>query len=153
MAVRPILEVPDPALRTKCEEVAAFDKSLEPLTDEMLETMYDATGRGLAAPQIGILKRVFVMDCRWKEGDKDPRTFVNPAIVAQSDETSSYEEGCLSIPGRTSLVTRPARVEVSWHSIDGTPHRAWFDGFEATCVQHEIDHLDGILCTDYGGID
>jgi peptide deformylase len=146
--IRPIVLVPDPVLRAKAEPVAVFDGGLRDLARDMLETMYEAPGRGLAAPQIGLGLRLFVMDVGWKEGTSDPQVFVNPEIVGASDEVVMREEGCLSIPGRVSRVTRPVEVRLRWRDLDGAEREGTFDGFAATCVQHEVDHLDGILCTD-----
>jgi len=141
MTIRPILEHPDPILRTVCGEVTSFDDALTDLVDDMFETMYAAKGRGLAAPQIGEVTRVFVMDCAWKEGDRTPCVFINPKIVYSSSEWGRSEEGCLSIPGQTSVVSRPNVVEMVWQSATGTRETARFDGFEAVCVQHELDHI------------
>lgn len=149
MAMRRILTQPDPALRAVCAEVVGFGEALRALVDDMFETMYAATGRGLAAPQVGELHRVFVMDCTWKDGDRAPRVFVNPVIVSRSEACSSYQEGCLSIPGQTTEVSRPSEVEMQWQTVDGERQSARFDGFEAVCVQHELDHLNGVLCIDY----
>lgn len=146
--IRPIVQVPDPVLREVAEPVQAFDEGLRALVDDMLATMYDAPGRGLAAPQVGLGLRLFVMDVGWKEGAPDPRVFVNPEIVGASEEAVMREEGCLSIPGRLSRVTRPAEVGLRWRDLDGAEREGTFEGFAATCVQHEIDHLDGILCID-----
>ena len=151
MAARPVLTVPDPILRQVCTPVEAFDQGLAELTDDMLASMYDAKGRGLAAPQIGVTQRVFVMDSSWKEGEPAPMVFVNPEILARSEETTTYEEGCLSIPGQTTHVRRPSQVTVAWKNVMGESEKRVFDGFAATCIQHEIDHLNGILCTDYEG--
>ncbi len=146
--IRPIVQAPDPVLRGVAEPVEAFDEGLRDLARDMLETMYDAPGRGLAAPQIGLPVRLFVMDVGWKEGASDPQVFVNPEIMGASEEVVTREEGCLSIPGRVSRVTRPAEVSLRWRDLDGAEREETFDGFAATCVQHEIDHLDGILCID-----
>ena len=146
--IRPIVQVPDPVLREVARPVTGFDADLQALAQDMLETMYDAPGRGLAAPQIGLGLRLFVMDVAWKDGTSDPRVFVNPEVVEASEETVTREEGCLSIPGRTSRVTRPGAVTLRWQDPDGLAQEERFEGFAATCVQHEIDHLDGILCTD-----
>jgi len=146
--IRPIVKVPDPVLRESCAPMEAFGEDLRRLSEDMLETMYDAPGRGLAAPQIGLPIRLFVMDVGWRDGTPDPRVFVNPEIVGASGERVTREEGCLSIPGRTSRVSRPAEVDLRWQDLDGTAREGRFDGFAATCVQHEIDHLDGVLCID-----
>jgi peptide deformylase len=148
MALRPILQVPDPVLRGRASPVEAFDGDLCDLARDMLETMYEAPGRGLAAPQVGVPQRLFVMDVGWKEGAPGPQVLVNPEIVEASEERVTREEGCLSIPGRLSRVTRPAEVTLRWQDLDGAPRDGTFSGFAATCAQHEIDHLDGILCTD-----
>ena len=148
MSVRPLVILPDSKLRLISEPVGAITDAVRALAADMLETMYDAPGRGLAAPQVGVGLRIFVMDVGWKEGSPDPQVFVNPEILAVSDERVTREEGCLSIPGRTSRVARPAEVDLRWQGLDGTPREGRFDGFAATCVQHEIDHLDGILCID-----
>lgn len=152
MALRSILTVPHAALRTKCEPIVDFDNDdLSTLVDDMFETMYAAPGRGLAASQIGVLQRVFVMDSTWKTGGRTPRVFINPEIKSCSDEKAVLEEGCLSIPDHLIEVSRPAQVELKWQDLQGNAQAGWFDGFEAACVQHERDHLDGILCTDYTG--
>ena len=123
------------------------------MADDMLETMYDAPGIGLAAPQIGVLQRLIVMDCV-KEEDADPAPVImfNPEITASSQESEIYEEGCLSIPDHYAEVTRPKEVEVKWIDIEGVEQRQGFDGLWSTCVQHEIDHLNGKLFIDYIGV-
>jgi len=123
---------------------------LRRLADDMLETMYDAPGIGLAAPQVAVMSRLIVMDCA-KEDDAtpEPMVLINPEVVWTSDERSVYDEGCLSIPEQYAEVERPAEVEVSWMNLDGKTQRERFDGLWATCVQHEIDHLDGKLFIDY----
>lgn len=146
--IRQIVTLPDPGLREVAAPVERFDEGLAALAADMLETMYDAPGRGLAAPQVGISLRLFVMDVAWKEGAPEPRVFVNPELIGASDEVATREEGCLSIPGRVSRVTRPARVTLRWRELDGSVSAGAFDGFAATCVQHEMDHLDGVLCID-----
>ncbi|EDZ48685.1 peptide deformylase [Rhodobacterales bacterium Y4I] len=147
---RPILIHPDPRLKKVCAAVPDLSDDLRVLADDMLETMYAAPGIGLAAPQIGILQRLIVLDCV-KEEDGDPRPLVmfNPEIIASSDETNVYEEGCLSIPDQYAEVTRPKVVEVEWMDRSGNAQRETFDGLWATCVQHEIDHLNGKLFIDY----
>lgn len=147
---RPILIHPDPRLKKVCAHVDDLSDELRVLADDMLETMYDAPGIGLAAPQVGVLSRLIVLDCV-KEEDGPPRPLVmfNPRVVAASDETRSYEEGCLSIPDQYADVVRPSEVEVEWLDRDGKLRRESFDGLWATCVQHEIDHLDGKLFIDY----
>ncbi len=123
---------------------------LRRLADDMLETMYDAPGIGLAAPQVGVLNRLIVLDCVKEEGEAPrPLIMFNPEVLASSDELNTYEEGCLSIPEQFADVTRPAEVEVRWIDRDGKERFEGMDGLWATCVQHEIDHLDGKLFIDY----
>jgi peptide deformylase len=147
----PILIHPDPRLKKVCAEVPDLSDDLRRLADDMLETMYDAPGIGLAAPQVGVLERLIVLDCaKPDKGDKPrPLVMVNPRVLASSDEANTYEEGCLSIPEQFADVTRPAEVEVEWLDRDGKLHKEGFGGLWATCVQHEIDHLDGKLFIDY----
>lgn len=150
MTLRPILIHPDPRLKAVCDPVADLSDELRALADDMLETMYDAPGVGLAGPQIGVLKRVIVLDCVKEEGEAPrPLVMFNPEIVAASDELNVYEEGCLSIPDQFAEVTRPKVVDVRWIDPDGKAQSETFDGLWATCVQHEIDHLDGKLFIDY----
>ncbi len=147
---RPILIHPDPRLKKVCAPVPDLDDDLRALADDMLETMYDAPGIGLAAPQVGVLARLLVMDCVKEEGAAPrPTIMFNPEITAVSDEVNTYEEGCLSIPEQYADITRPAEVEVSWIDRDGKLQTSGFDGLWATCVQHEIDHLNGKLFIDY----
>ena len=148
--LKPILIHPDPRLKKTSEAVADLSDELRRLASDMLETMYDAPGIGLAAPQIGVLTRLIVMDCV-KEGDPEPMIMFNPEILASSEDTNVYEEGCLSIPEQFAEVTRPAEVRVGWIDETGTPREKDFDGLWATCVQHEIDHLNGKLFIDYLG--
>lgn len=148
--LKPILIHPDPRLKKVCDPVADLSDDLRSLADDMLETMYDAPGIGLAAPQVGVLSRLIVLDCVKEEGEAPrPLVMFNPEVVAASDETNSYEEGCLSIPDQYAEVTRPAEVTVKWIDRDGTERQEDFDGLWATCVQHEIDHLNGKLFIDY----
>ena len=150
MTLRKILIHPDPRLKAVAEPVAAFDRDLAALADDMFETMYDAPGIGLAAPQLGLNKRLLVMDCVKEEGaTPQPIVLIDPAVVWKSEDTSVYEEGCLSIPDQYAEVTRPAEVEVRWQALDGKEMTERFDGLWATCVQHEIDHLNGKLFIDY----
>ncbi|MGC9371429.1 MAG: peptide deformylase [Paracoccaceae bacterium] len=150
MSLRPILTPPDARLRQVAAPVMLFDAALRELADEMIAIMYAAPGRGLAAPQIGELRRLFVMDAGWKDtGRRAPRVMVNPEIVSAGDATRVMDEGCLSLPGVIVPVQRPSEVTLRWQDLDGTPHEETFTGFAAPCVQHERDHLDGILCTDY----
>lgn len=147
---RPILLHPDPRLKKVCTPVADLTDDLRLLARDMLETMYDAPGIGLAAPQIGVLERVIVLDCAKSEKDTPrPLVMINPQVLAASEESSVYEEGCLSIPDQFADVTRPTEVTVRWLDTDGHEHQEDFGGLWATCVQHEIDHLDGKLFIDY----
>jgi peptide deformylase len=149
---RPILIHPDPRLKKTAAPVADLSDDLRALADDMLETMYDAPGIGLAAPQIGVLDRLIVLDCiREEEGPPRPLIMFNPVVVSASDDTSIYDEGCLSIPEQYAEVTRPAEVEVHWMNRDGNAEQEVFSGLWATCVQHEIDHLNGKLFIDYLG--
>lgn len=152
MSILPILIHPDPRLKKVCEPVADFDAALQRFTDDMLETMYDAPGIGLAAPQVGVMKRVLVMDCADREGDAAaPMALINPEITASSEDLNEHEEGCLSIPDQYGLVQRPAVVTVRYLDPTGAAQEREFDGLWATCVQHEIDHLNGKLFIDYLG--
>lgn len=149
---RPILLHPDPRLKKLCAPVPDLSDELRALSDDMLESMYAAPGIGLAAPQVGVLSRLLVMDCVKEEGGAaKPMVLFNPEIIASSDELNTYEEGCLSIPEHFADVTRPAVVEVRWLDRDGCEQQQVFDGLWATCVQHEIDHLNGKLFIDYLG--
>ncbi|MHA7875651.1 peptide deformylase [Roseivivax sp.] len=152
MALRPIILHPDPRLKKVCPPVEAVTDELRELADDMLETMYDAPGIGLAAPQIGQMLRLIVLDCV-KDEDAEPRPIVmfNPEILSASEETGTYEEGCLSIPEQFAEVERPTEVTVTWLDRDGARQEEHFDGLWATCVQHEIDHLNGKLFIDYLG--
>ena len=149
MALLPILTAPDPRLKKKSLPVDAVDAGVRQLMDDMLETMYDAPGIGLAAPQIGVLKRVIVLDIDREDTKTGPLFMANPEIVAASDEDVSYEEGCLSVPDHYSDVVRPATVTVRYLDRDGKQQDLACDGLLATCVQHEIDHLDGVLFIDH----
>ena len=150
MTIRPILIHPDPRLKTRAEPVAAITEDLRELAADMLETMYDAPGIGLAAPQLGVMKRMLVMDCVKEEGEEPrPMVLINPEITWASEEQAVYEEGCLSIPDQYADVERPAEVEVRWTDLEGQERSERFGGLWATCVQHEIDHLDGKLFIDY----
>ncbi len=150
MTKRPILIHPDPRLRKLAAPVPDLSDDLRRLAHDMLETMYDAPGIGLAAPQVGANHRLIVLDCV-KEKGATPRPLImfNPAVVAVSDDKTTYEEGCLSIPDQFAEVTRPAAVSVRWIDQNGAEQSEDFDGLWATCVQHEIDHLDGKLFIDY----
>jgi peptide deformylase len=148
--IRPILIHPDPRLKKVVDPVADLTDELRATADDMLETMYDAPGIGLAGPQIGLMSRLIVLDCVKEEG-ATPRPLImfNPEVIASSDEKSVYEEGCLSIPEQYAEVERPAEVTVEWMDRDGNAQSETFDGLWATCVQHEIDHLNGKLFIDY----
>ena len=146
--ILPITRFPDPVLRRPCTPVAAIDADLRQLAADMLETMYAAPGRGLAAPQVAVTRRLFVMDCGWKEGNPSPRVCVNPEIVAASESLAINTEGCLSIPGVPARVARPDWVVLRWTDLDGALHEERLEGFEAVCAQHELDHLNGRLCID-----
>jgi len=149
MALRKIITLPSRKLRTKSEPVGKITADVRALVDDMFETMYDAPGIGLAAIQVGVAKRIVTMDLSKKEGDKNPRVLVNPEIVWSSEETSVYEEGCLSIPEVHEDVERPARVKVNFLDLEGQRHEEDAEGLYATCIQHEIDHLNGILFIDH----
>ena len=149
MTIKPIILHPDPVLKKLCTPYEAVTDDVRALADDMLETMYDAPGVGLAAPQVGQLGRMFVMDCTAKEEDNRPLVLINPRVVWTSEETSTYNEGCLSLPEMYEDVTRPARCVVQWLDRDGAEQEEEFDGLWATCAQHEIDHLDGKLFIDY----
>ena len=150
MAIRKILTIPDPILKKKSILVEKIDNEVRKLMDDMLETMYDAPGIGLAAPQIGLLQRIIVIDCAKKE-DTDPAPLImfNPEITASSQESDVYEEGCLSIPEHYAEISRPKEVEAKWVDAEGKEQIKVFNGLWSTCLQHEIDHLNGKLFIDY----
>lgn len=150
--IRPILIHPDPRLKKLCEPVSQITDDLRRLASDMLDTMYDAPGIGLAAPQIGVTKRLIVMDCMKAPDAPRPLILFNPEITWASDELSTYEEGCLSIPEQYADVSRPAACAVRWLDETGAAREETFDGLWATCVQHEIDHLNGKLFIDYLGL-
>ena len=150
MTLRPILIHPDPRLKKTASPITEFTAAIARLADDMLETMYDAPGIGLAAPQIGVMSRMFVMDCVKEEGDAPrPMVIMNPEVLWVSEDLSTYEEGCLSIPEQYGDVERPASVEMKWFGLDGQSHQQRFDRLWATCAQHELDHLNGKLFIDY----
>ncbi|WP_370400092.1 peptide deformylase [Sulfitobacter sp. JB4-11] len=153
MSVREIVLWPDPRLTQTCVPVEAITPEIETLAADMLETMYAAPGRGLAAPQVGVLQRLFVMDVGWKEGKSDPLVCINPMLQEVSEDRATGEEGCLSIPGVLAEVSRPAQVQMVWTGINGARYVQSFDGFAAACVQHELDHLDGVVTFDHLGAD
>ena len=150
MAKRPILVLPDPVLRKVSAPVPAVDDRVRALADDLLETMYAAPGIGLAAPQVGVLERIIVCDIVTEDGaEPAPMTLINPEIVARSEEQEVYEEGCLSIPDYTEDVTRPAAVRVRYLDREGVPREVDAEGLLAVCLQHEIDHLNGVLFIDH----
>jgi peptide deformylase len=150
MTLRNILIHPDPRLKAKCTPVVDFTTGLAKLANDMFETMYAAPGIGLAAPQVGVTSRMFVMDCIKEEGGTpEPMVLINPVVVWESEERNIYDEGCLSIPDQYGEVERPSAVQVKWQDLDGKERHEKFDELWATCVQHEIDHLDGTLFIDY----
>jgi len=168
MAIRQILEVPDPRLKTVSTPVEVFDDELKTLVADMFETMYDAPGIGLAAIQVGVPKRVLVIDLQPEDPDaepvacdhdghhhhhqptiKQPRVFVNPEILDPAEELVTYQEGCLSVPDIYADVNRPATCRVRWQDLEGEVHEETMEGLMATCIQHEMDHLEGVLFIDH----
>lgn len=149
MAVLPIITAPDPRLKVKCEPVAAVDKTIARLMDDMLETMYLAPGIGLAAPQVGVTKRVLVVDVSSKDGPREPIRMANPEIVWRSDALTVYEEGCLSLPEQYAEVERPEKIRFRYLDEKGVLQEREAEGLLATCIQHEMDHLDGIIFVDH----
>jgi peptide deformylase len=165
MAIHEIIEIPDPRLKQVSKRVEQFDGSVRTLVEDMFETMYDAPGIGLAAIQIGVPLRVLVIDLQEREGEAEdcgddecghdhrpvvraPRVFINTEILDPSEELSVYNEGCLSVPEIYAEVERPAQIRARWQDIDGAVHEEEMDGLMATCLQHEMDHLEGILFVD-----
>jgi peptide deformylase len=149
MTARPILTAPDPRLKAVSTEVEKVDDAIRKLAEDMADSMYAADGIGLAAIQIGEPKRVIVIDLDQKEGKKNPRTFINPKILWASDEMATYEEGCLSVPEIWDDVERPARIRAEYLDLDGKRVELEADGLLATCLQHEMDHLQGVLFIDH----
>lgn len=150
MTILPILIHPDPRLKKTANALPDISDEIRSFAKDMLATMYDAPGIGLAAPQVGVNTRLIALDCAKTEDEPpQPMVMVNPQVIASSDELNVYEEGCLSIPEQYAEVTRPKLVQVRWMGLDGNEHEQEFDGLWATCVQHEIDHLDGKLFIDY----
>jgi peptide deformylase len=149
MSIREILTAPNPRLREVSKPVATVDDAVRALMDDMLETMYDAPGIGLAAIQIGVPLRVIVMDLAGEEEEPSPQCFVNPEILDPAEETNFYEEGCLSVPEFFDEVERPARCRVKFLDYDGKQQLIEAEGLFATCIQHEMDHLEGILFIDH----
>lgn len=169
MALHEILEVPDPRLKTVSTPVTEFDEDLKTLVADMFETMYDAPGIGLAAIQVGVPQRVLVIDLQLDDPDaepevctahgghqhthqpviREPRVFINPEILDPAEELATYQEGCLSVPEIFADVDRPARCRVRWQDLDGKLHEEEMEGLMATCLQHEMDHLEGVLFIDH----
>ena len=149
MSLKNIIIEPDPILRKTSNPIEKVDSTVRKLLDDMLETMYKAPGIGLAAVQIGILKRIVVIDISKDENKKDPIYFVNPELTWQSNEKATYEEGCLSIPDQFAKIDRPEKCTVKFLDYNGNPKEIRAEGLLATCIQHEIDHLNGILFIDY----
>ena len=149
--IRPILLHPDPRLKKPCDPVSDLTKDLRKLADDMLHTMYDAPGIGLAAPQVGVMKRLLVMDCMKSPDAPRPLILFNPELTWTSADLTTYEEGCLSIPDHYADVQRPDKATVRWLDAQGVPQEETFSGLWSTCVQHEIDHLNGKLFIDYLG--
>ena len=157
MAIRPIFETPDPVLRQISRPVERFDDELRTLIADMFETMYHAPGIGLAAVQVGVPIRLLVMDLQEPENAddpesppvKEPRVFINPVITWHSDMEVPYTEGCLSVPDQYAEVMRPEKIRATWQDADGKAHEAEMDGLLAVCLQHEMDHLEGVLFIDH----
>ena len=149
MSKRKIVIEPDPILRQKSESLEKVDDELRRLLDDMLETMYSAPGIGLAAVQIGILKRLIVIDISKENEKKNPLFLINPEIISKSKKTSIYEEGCLSLPGHFAEIERPAECQIKYIGYDGKKKEIKANGLLSTCIQHELDHLDGKLFIDY----
>ncbi|WP_119084663.1 peptide deformylase [Altererythrobacter sp. B11] len=168
MAIREIIEVPDPRLKTVSKPVETFDAELKTLVEDMFETMYHAHGIGLAAIQVGVPLRVLVIDLQPEDPDaepevchhdghehthqptrREPRVFVNPEILDPSEQFNTYQEGCLSVPDIYADVDRPLSCRVRWQDLQGTVHEEQMEGLMATCIQHEMDHLEGILFIDH----
>ena len=149
MTTRPILTAPDPRLQAVSSDVEAVTDEIRKLVDDMAESMYAADGIGLAAVQIGLPKRVIVIDLDQKEGKRNPRAYINPKILWASEETAVYEEGCLSVPEIWDDVERPARIRCEYLDRDGVKQILETDGMLATCLQHEMDHLNGVLFIDH----
>lgn len=153
MAVHKIVEIPDPRLRTISTPVAEVDEDVRALIDDMFDTMYASRGIGLAAIQIGVAKRILVMDLQEEDEDgkpvREPRVFINPEIVETADDSNIYNEGCLSVPDQYAEVERPATCRVRWLDETGAAHDEQLEGLLATCIQHEMDHLEGIIFIDH----
>ena len=149
MSILKIIKEPDPILRKKSQTVDRVDKNIQHLMNDMLETMYQAPGIGLAAPQVGILKRIIVIDIAKDDEQKKPLYIVNPKIIWKSEEVITREEGCLSIPGYFAKITRPSKCKIQYLDYNGNKQEDEVDNLLSTCIQHEVDHLNGILFVDY----
>ena len=149
MTIKPLIILPDPLLRQQSKPVETVDSEIQRLADDMLETMYDAPGIGLAAIQVGVPRRMLVIDLSRDDEENKPQVFINPEILKVSDDVSTYEEGCLSIPDYYAEVERPASLTVGYVDRDGKQQTVEADGLLATCLQHEIDHLNGVLFIDH----
>ena len=149
MTIKKILTEPDPFLRQKSTKVEIVDDKIRSIMDDMLDTMYDAPGIGLAAIQIGVPKRIIVIDLSRVDEKKNPLYFVNPELITNSDNNAAYEEGCLSVPGQFAEINRPDKCKVKFLNYNGDAEILDAEGLLATCIQHEMDHLEGILFIDY----
>lgn len=149
MTIKPLIILPDPLLRQQSKPIEQVDAEITRLADDMLETMYDAPGIGLAAIQIGVPRRMLVIDISREDEDRKPIVFINPEILTVSDDVSTYEEGCLSIPDYYAEVERPAALTLAYIDREGKKQTLEADGLLATCLQHEIDHLNGVLFIDH----
>jgi peptide deformylase len=149
MTIKPLIILPDPLLRQQSQPIEQVDAEITRLADDMLDTMYDAPGIGLAAIQIGVPRRMLVIDISREDEDRNPVVFINPEILKVSDDVSAYEEGCLSIPDYYAEVERPASLTVGYIDRDGKKQTVEADGLLATCLQHEMDHLNGVLFIDH----
>lgn len=149
MTIRPILTAPDPRLKAVSEPVEKVDDEIRKLADDLIESMYAADGIGLAAIQVGVPKRMLVMDIAQAQGKREPMVFINPKIVWASDEMATFEEGCLSVPDIWDDVERPAKIRAEYLDRDGKQQTLEAEGLLATCLQHEMDHLEGILFLDH----
>ena len=149
MTIRPILTAPDPRLKAVSEPVEKVDDEIRQLADDLIESMYAADGIGLAAIQVGVPKRMLVMDIAQAQGKREPMVFINPNIVWASDEMATFEEGCLSVPDIWDDVERPAKIRAEYLDRDGKRHEIEAEGLLATCLQHEMDHLEGVLFLDH----
>ena len=154
MAILPIIEAPDPRLRLISKPVDSVDDGIRSLVADMFETMYEAPGIGLAAVQVGVPQRLLVIDLQEKDDDegkpvRDPRVFINPELLDPAEDLNVYNEGCLSVPDQYAEVERPAAIRARWMDLDGKQHDERIEGMLATCLQHEMDHLEGILFIDH----